>query len=169
MLNKKIEKALNEQINEEMFSSYLYLSMSAYFADMNLNGFANWMRVQSQEEMAHAMKIFDYVCERGGKVTLQAIAQPESKWKNVVEVVEETMKHEMKITGLINKLADLAVTEKDHATGNFLQWFVTEQVEEEANVSDLLNQLKMIKGEGPGLFMLDRELKTRVFVPIPQN
>lgn len=168
MLNKKIETALNEQINEEMFSSYLYLSMSAYFADINLNGFANWMRVQSQEEMAHAMKIFDYVCERGGKVILKAIAQPESKWKNTLEVVDETMKHEMKVTALINKLADLAVTEKDHATGNFLQWFVTEQVEEEANVTDLLNQLKMIKGEGPGLFMLDRELKTRVFVPIAQ-
>ncbi len=164
-----MEKALNEQINAEMYSSYLYLSMSAYFTDMNLNGFANWMRVQAQEELAHAMKFFDFVNERGGRVELKAIDKPQKEWKSVLEVVQETMKHEQHITALINNLVNIAIAEKDHASNSFLQWFVNEQVEEESNVNDLLAQLKMIEGKGPGLFMMDRELKTRVFVPIAQN
>lgn len=168
-MNKKMEKALNEQINAEMYSSYLYLSMSAYFTDMNLNGFANWMRVQAQEELAHAMKFFDYVNERGGRVELKAIDKPAKEWKSVTDAVQETLKHEKHVTALINNLVNIAIEEKDHASNNFLQWFVNEQVEEEANVNDLLAQLKMTEGKGPGLFMIDRELKTRVFVPISAN
>lgn len=165
MITKKVEKALNEQINAELYSSYIYLSMSAYFENQNMKGFANWMRIQAQEELTHAMKFFDFVSERGGKVELKAIDKPESTWKGVLQVIEETYKHELFITSCINNLVNVAIAEKDHATNNFLQWFVSEQVEEEANVSEILEQLKMIDGKGPGLFMLDRELKTRVFVP----
>lgn len=164
-MNKKMEKALNEQINAEMYSSYLYLSMSAYFSDANMNGFANWMRVQAQEEMAHAMIFFDYVNERGGRVELKAIEKPKKDWKNAIEVFEETLKHEQLVTSLIHNLVDLAITEKDHATNNKLQWFVKEQVEEEANATALLGEVKMTEGKGPGMFMIDRELKTRVFTP----
>ncbi|PKP05156.1 MAG: ferritin [Bacteroidetes bacterium HGW-Bacteroidetes-6] len=167
-MNKRMEDALNGQINAEMYSSYLYLSMSAYFADKNLNGFANWMRVQAQEELAHAMKFFDFVNERGGRVELKAIEQPQKEWDSVVDAIEETYKHEQLVTSLINNLVNVAIEEKDHATNNFLQWFVSEQVEEEARASELLGELKMIDGKGPAMFMIDRELKTRVFVPITQ-
>ncbi len=164
MLNKKMEKALNEQINAEMFSSYLYLSMAAYFERINLPGFANWLRVQVQEENAHAMIFFNYVNERGGKVELQAIAKPANDWKDPIKVFEEVLKHEQKVTSLINNLVNIAVQEKDHATNNKLQWFVSEQVEEEANATAILEQLKIVEGKGQGLLLLDRELKTRVFV-----
>lgn len=167
MINKKVEKALNDQVNAELYSSYIYLSMSAYFQGQGLAGFANWMRVQAQEELAHAMKFFDYINERGGKVELKAIDKPASSWKTTLAVVQETYKHEQYITSRINDLVNLAIAEKDHATNNMLQWFVTEQVEEEANVIAILDQLKMIDGKGPGIFMLDRELKTRTFVPPP--
>ena len=164
MLSKKMEKAFNDQINAEMFSSYLYLSMSAWFTNENIPGFAHWMSIQVQEENAHAMMMFNFVNERGGKITLQAIAQPETTWKNVINVFEATLAHEQKVTGLINNLLNLAIQEKDHASANFLQWFVSEQVEEEANATEILQQLKIVKGEGHGLLLLDRELKTRVFV-----
>jgi ferritin len=164
MLSKKMEKAFNDQINAEMFSSYLYLSMSAWFTNENIPGFAHWMSIQVQEENAHAMMMFNFVNERGGKITLQAIAQPETKWKNVINVFEATLAHEQKVTALINNLLNLAIQEKDHASANFLQWFVSEQVEEEANATEILQQLKIVKGEGHGLLLLDRELKTRVFV-----
>ncbi len=167
-MNKRMEDALNEQVNAEMFSSYLYLSMSAYFADMNLNGFANWMRVQAQEELAHAMKFFDYINERSVRIELKAIEQPRKEWGSVIEAMEETYKHEQLITSLINNLVNVAIEEKDHATNNFLQWFVSEQVEEEAHANELLSELKMIDGKGPALFMIDRELKNRVFVPLDQ-
>jgi len=165
MLNKKIEKELNNQINAEFFSAYLYLSMSAYLASQNLNGFANWMLVQFQEEQFHAMKFYNYVIERGGKVTLKPIEGPKIEWKNIIEVFEATLEHEQKITKLINNLINLSILEKDHATASMLQWFVTEQVEEEANVDDILQQLKMLDGKGAGLFMLDREMKQRIFSP----
>jgi ferritin len=168
VMNKRMEDALNEQVNAEMFSSYLYLSMSAYFADMNLNGFANWMRVQAQEELAHAMKFFDYINERSVRIELKAIEQPRKEWGSVIEAMEETYKHEQLITSLINNLVNVAIEEKDHATNNFLQWFVSEQVEEEAHANELLSELKMIDGKGPALFMIDRELKNRVFVPLDQ-
>ncbi len=163
MISKKIEKALNDQINAEFFSAYLYLSMSAFLTDISLTGFANWMRAQYEEEKFHAMKMYDYVLERGGKVKLKSIDAPKHKWKNIVDVFEDVLKHEQHITSLINDLMSLSIEEKDHATVNFLQWYVDEQVEEEATVSDILAQLRLIDGKGSGLFMLDREASQRTF------
>ena len=134
-MKKKILKSLNEQINAEMFSSYLYLSMEAYFQSISLKGFAAWMRVQAQEEMMHGMKFYDFVNERGGKVTLEAIAKPETTWATPLAAFEAVLKHEEHVTSLINNLVDLAISEKDHASNNFLQWFVAEQVEEEASAN----------------------------------
>ncbi len=169
MISKKIEKAINEQINAEMYSAYLYLSMAAYFEDINLSGFANWMQVQAQEEMSHAMKFYRYINERGGRVTLKKIDAPPQEWKNAVEVMEQVYDHEQKVTSLINDLVNLANEQKDHATSNMLQWFVAEQVEEEANADELLQQLKLIGGKGQGILMLDRELKQRTFVDETQS
>ena len=163
-MNAKVEKKINEQINAELYSAYLYLSMSAYCESLNLSGFANWMYVQFQEENSHAMKFYRYLNERGGRVELSAIEKPPASWGNVIEVFREVYAHEVKVTGLINELVDLAIQEKDHATVNMLQWYVDEQVEEEANASDLVAQLEMIEGKGSALLMLDRELKQRVFV-----
>ncbi len=166
MLKEKVLKALNEQINAEQYSALLYLSMSAWFEDKGFPGFANWMYVQYQEELTHANKIFKYVVERSGKVELKAIEQMPVKFESVLQVVEKTLAHEQHVTELINNLVDVAVEARDHATQSFLQWFVDEQVEEEANVTEILDSLKLIEGEsrGNGLFMLDRELRQRVFV-----
>ena len=170
MLNKKMEQAFNAQINAEMYSAYLYLSMAAYFENKNLPGFANWMRIQFQEEWAHAMKFFNYVIERGGKVELEQIDKPHNEWKDAVDVMEETLKHEHHVTSLINQLMSLSHEEKDYASISMLQWFVDEQVEEEATASALLENLKLIEGKGPGMFMLDKELAQRVFVdPLQQG
>ena len=144
MLKKKMLKALNDQINAEMFSSYLYLSMEAYFQSISLTGFAAWMRVQVQEELFHSMKFYDFVNERGGKVTLEAIAKPESSWASPLAAFQAILSHEEHVTSLINDLVDLAISEKDHATNNFLQWFVSEQVEEESITSELVQKLKLI-------------------------
>ncbi len=165
MISRKIEDALNQQINAELYSSYLYLSMEAYFASVNLSGFANWMRVQTQEELAHTMKIYDFINERGGKVTLKAIAQPQTEWKSPLAIFEAVYAHEQKVTGLINELVNLAIEEKDHATNSFLQWFVDEQVEEENNTGSVLGQLKLAKDSPQALFMLDKEMAARVFTP----
>lgn len=164
MLKKSIEKALNEQINAEIHSAYLYLSMSAYFQAQGLTGYANWMRVQFQEEMAHGTHIFDYVCERGGRVQLSPIAAVEVEFNGITDVFEKALAHEQKVTALINNLVDIAQQESDHATRSFLQWYVDEQVEEEANAEQILNNLKLINGEGQGLLMMDRELQARAFV-----
>lgn len=164
MLTAKMETALNDQVKWELYSSYLYLSMSAYFADTGLPGFSNWMRIQAQEELSHAMKFYDYVLERGGRVELKAIDAPENQWKNTQDVIEETLKHEQFVTKRINELVDTAIEERDHATNIFLQWFVTEQVEEEDSVNEVLAKLKLVGNEG-GLFMLDKELGARVFTP----
>ena len=165
MISRKMEEALNEQLNAELYSAYLYLSMEAYFESINLPGFANWMRAQTQEELMHAMKIYDFVNERGSRVILQSIAQPPTEWESPLAVFEATYKHEQKVTGLINNLVNLAVEEKDHATNSFLQWFVKEQVEEEDNVSTVLGQLKLIKDSPQALYMMDKELGQRVFTP----
>ena len=165
MLTKKVHDALNNQINEEFYSSYLYLSMAAHFESINLKGFANWMRVQVQEENFHAMRFFDYVLSRQGKVTLNAIEAPATTWKSPLAIFEAAYAHEQKISSLINKLASIAQQENDFATGVLLQWFVSEQVEEESNVDSVVQQLKLIDKDSSGLFMLDRELATRVFVP----
>ena len=164
MLSEKMQKALNDQINAEIWSAYLYLSMSAYFESENLPGFANWMKIQWQEELSHSIKFFDYVNERGGRVTLQPIAAVDTEWKNPLEVFEATLKHEQHVSSLINELVNTAMEERDHATNNILQWFIAEQVEEEASVDGLVQQLKLIDGFGHGILMLDRELGQRVFV-----
>ena len=165
MISKKMEQALNDQVNAELYSAYLYLSMESYFKSLNLNGFANWMRVQTQEEISHAMKIYNFINERGGRVILKAIEGPQTKWDSHFAVFEAVYAHEQKVTGLINNLVDLAVEEKDHATNSFLQWFVNEQVEEESSADEIVQQLKMMKDAPGGLFMLDRELGQRVFAP----
>ena len=169
MLNKRIEEELKKQLNAELYSAYLYLSMSAYVTSINLQGFSNWLKVQFVEEQAHAMKFYDYIIGRNGRVSLSRIDAPKTKWDGILDVFQHVLSHEKKVTSLINNLVDIAIEEKDHATVNILQWFVNEQVEEEASVSDLFDQLKLIEGKGAGLFMLDREVKQRVFVPINEN
>ena len=165
MISKKMEEALNGQVNAELYSAYLYLSMESYFKSLNLNGFAVWMRVQTQEEVAHAMKIYDFINERGGRVTLKAIEGPPTEWDSPLAVFEAVYVHEQKVTGLINDLVDLAIKEKDHATNTFLQWFVNEQVEEESSADEVVQQLKMMENAPGGMFMLDRELGQRIFTP----
>jgi ferritin len=168
MLSKKLEKAFNDQVNAEMYSSYLYLSMAAFFQNQNLPGFAGWMKAQAQEELFHSMKFYDYIMERGGQVVLAPIAGPPTEWESPRAVMEATLEHEQKVTGLINNLVNLAMEEKDHASTIFLQWFVSEQVEEEDSVSDVLNKIKLMGDSGNGLFMLDRDMGQRVFTP-PQT
>lgn len=165
MLSEKILDALNKQINAEFYSAYLYLAMSAYFEARNLKGFANWMRVQAQEETTHAMRIYDYVVERGGRVRLMAIEQPPVEWGSPLEAFEAAYNHEVKITGMINELVNLAMEEKDYATYNMLQWFVAEQVEEEASTDEIVQKLKMLGEDSRGILMIDRELAQRVFTP----
>ena len=165
MLSKKMQDALNKQVNAELYSAYFYLSMSAYYESVNLPGFANWMRVQYQEETFHAMKIYDYINARGGRAILTAIEKPPTDWKSPIAPFEDTYKHEQKVTGLINDLVNLAIEERDHATNSMLQWFVTEQVEEEKNASGILEQIKLLKDAPNGMFMIDRELGQRVFTP----
>ena len=161
MISKTMEDALNKQVNREYYSAYLYLGMSAYFESVNMKGFAKWMRVQSNEEQAHAMKFFDYIIARGGKVTLGDIEAAKNKWTSAGKVFEEVYAHEQKVTGMIHNLVELAGKEKDHATFEMLQWFVKEQVEEEANASDILAQIKLV-GDVPGhLFYLDHHLGKR--------
>lgn len=164
MLKEKMLEALNEQINAEQYSALLYLSMSAYFNEKGLPGFANWMYIQYQEELTHANKFFNYVVERSGKVELKAIDQMPTSWEGVIDVFEKTLEHEQHVTALVNELVDTAIQEKDHATQSFLRWFVDEQVEEEANVTEILDTLKLINGQGNGIFMLDREMRNRTFV-----
>ena len=161
MIAEKIQDALNSQINEELYSSYLYLSMVAYFESINLPGFASWMRVQTGEEKIHAMKMYDFIIERGGRVALEAIAKPATEWKSPLAAFDAAYKHEQKITGLINDLVELAAKEKDHATGIFLQWFVTEQVEEEKNASEIVAKLQLLKDSAGSMYMLDKELSKR--------
>jgi ferritin len=163
MISEKVQKALNDQLNAELYSSYLYLSMNAYFKTANLNGFANWMYAQAQEELMHAMKFYDFINQRGGSVVLDKIDTPPAQWDSPKAVFEDTLKHEQKVTGLINALVETALSENDHATNIFLQWFVTEQVEEEDSVGDVLEQLKLLGDAKGGLFMMDRELGKRTF------
>jgi ferritin len=164
MLKEKMLNAINEQINAEQYSAFLYLSMSTWFHDKGLPGFANWMYIQYQEELTHANKMFNYVVERGEKPVLKSIDQMPVEWDGIIEVYEATLKHEQHVTELIDGLVDVAIEVKDHATQSFLQWFVDEQVEEEANVTEILDNLKLIDGQGNGIFMLDREMRGRTFV-----
>ena len=168
MINDKMQTALNKQINAELYSAYLYISMSAQFQAMNLKGFANWMRVQSLEEFTHADKFYNFLIDRGGRAILNSIEGPPTKWASPLAIFQDAYKHEQKVAGLINALVNLAIKEKDHAAHSFLQWFVNEQVEEEANADSIAQQLKLIGKNGQGLLMLDRELAQRVFVPPTQ-
>jgi len=165
MLNDKMVEALNKQLNKEMYSAYLYMSMSAYSTYIGLKGFANWFMVQYQEEMVHAMKIYDYINDQCGQVKLMAIEQPLTEFESPLDMFEKTLEHEKFITRSINELVDLAIAEKDHATNIFLQWFVTEQIEEEGNDNEIISKLKLVGEDGNGLLMLDKELAARVFTP----
>ena len=164
-IKEKVQDAINRQINREIYSAYLYLAMQSYLESVNLKGFANWMKVQVEEELSHAMKLYDYLFQRGGRVVLQPIEAPPSEWASPLDVFEKTYEHEQAVTSLINNLVELADSEKDHATHNMLQWFVSEQVEEEDNASNLIEKIKLMKDAPGGLFMLDKELAARVFIP----
>ena len=161
MIGKAMQDAMNEQINKELFSSYLYLSMAAYFEDKNLPGFANWMRVQADEEREHAMKFYDFILERGGRVQLKAIDAPKTEWTSNLEVVEEVAAHEAKVTASIYALYELALKEKDYPAQVMLQWFITEQVEEEKNAAEIVASLKMIEAHETAVLQLDHRLSKR--------
>ena len=161
MISKKMQVALNKQLNEELYSSYLYLSMAAYFEEENLGGMSQWMKLQSDEEHVHAMKFYDFLIRIGARVKLDAIKKPQESWKSPMEAFENAYEHEKFITDCINKLTDLAVVEKDHATSTFLHWFVDEQIEEESVANDIVQSFKMIGESKSALFMLDRELGRR--------
>ncbi len=161
MLSKKLAAAINEQINAELWSGYLYLSMSTYFEDKGLSGMAHWMRHQAEEEQEHAMKFYKYMVERGERVLLKAIDAVETEFTGIVPVFEETLKHEQLVTSLINNLYSIAVDDKDYASQSFLNWYVDEQVEEEANAQEILDTLAIIGDKGNGLYMLDRQLGSR--------
>lgn len=168
MIKKKMENALNRQLNRELYSAYLYLSMSAYFDSLNLKGFAQWMKVQVQEEMTHVMKFYDYIIRRSGKVILSFIEDPPFSWSSPLGAFEHAYKHEQGVTGLINDLVEVSHSEHDHATDNFLLWFISEQVEEEDNASTVVGKIKLMGDAPGGLFLLDQELGKRVFVPPTQ-
>ncbi|MCD4676347.1 MAG: ferritin [Desulfobacula sp.] len=165
MISQKLQDAINYQINRELFSEYYYLSMASYFNSAGLSGFENFFLVQVQEERFHAMKMYNFVNERGGRVYLQAIEAPKTQFESALEVFKLAYEHEKLVSKLINDLMDLAIKENDHAAKNHLNWFVEEQVEEEASMDTILNKLKLIGGEGHGLLMLDNELAQRVFIP----
>ncbi len=161
MLSKTMNTALNEQIKWELYSGYLYLAMSAHLNHIGLGGFSTWMRFQAHEELLHAMKFHDFVNNRGGRVELLAVDAPPSEWKSPLEVFEQALEHERQVSRRINNLVDTAIAERDHATNIFLQWFVTEQVEEEESVGDIVNKLKLVGDGGEGMFMLDKEMAQR--------
>ncbi|MBI5300132.1 MAG: ferritin [Deltaproteobacteria bacterium] len=161
MLKKTMQEALNAHIQEEFYSSYLYLSMSAYCHSINLKGFAHWMQVQSGEENKHAMKMFDFLIQREGKVALKEIQKPPHDFKSILDVMQKALEHEKKITALINKLYELSLKEKDYPTQTMLQWFITEQVEEEAQVSEILQKVELVHEKGSAILYLDKEMKKR--------
>lgn len=165
MLSPKMQDALNAQINAEYYSSYLYLSMAAYCEEVNFKGAAHWFRLQSQEEMVHVMKFFEYVIDRKGRVQLMPIEGPPVRWDSLLAVFEASGKHEAHVTGLINTLASLAISENDHATHALLEWFLTEQVEEEATVDQIVQQFKLADSAPAAMFMIDRELGQRIATP----
>ncbi len=168
MLNKKVEEAINSQINAEIYSSYMYYSMAAYFESLSLKGCSHWMRVQALEELTHVQKFASFVGDRGGRVQMRAIEGPPTEWDSPLAAFQAVYEHEVKVTGLINKLMDLALAESDHASVSFLQWFVNEQVEEEASADEVVQKLKLVDKTEGGLFLLDQELDKRTFV-LPPN
>ncbi len=161
MLSSEIESALNEQVNKELYSAYLYLAMAAWFEARNLSGFSHWMRLQFEEEQEHALRLFNYVGDRGGTMKLEAIAAPPADWDSSLTVFEFTLKHEQEVSMSINRLVDLCIKHSDHASNAYLQWFVNEQVEEEASVDAIVQQLRLVGDSGHAIFMIDRELGGR--------
>ncbi len=161
MISNELQKALNDQINKEFYSSYLYLSMAAYFEWKNLPGFAAWLHVQANEENTHAMKFFKYLIDRGGKVALKPVAGPETDWKSNLDVFKHVQQHETEVTASINALYELALKEKDYAAQVLLQWFINEQVEEERNAAEVVQQLELIDARGTAVLMLDHQLGKR--------
>ena len=166
MISEKMQDALNEQVNKEFYSAYMYLAMSAYCNNIGLPGFSHWMRMQYEEENLHVTKMYDYILDQGGAVHLKTIDEPEQEYGAPVDIFQQTLEHEQYVTGLIHKLMDLAVEERDYATQTFLQWYVTEQVEEESNVNDILAPLRMVGDDKGGLMMIDQQLMQRL-VPTP--
>ncbi len=160
-----MQNAMNDQVTAEFYSAHLYLSMSAYLESIDVPGFANWMRIQYQEEVTHAEKLLAYVIERDGRAIIKSFDSLPTEWNSALAAFEDAYAHEQKVTGLINNLMDIAISEKDHASQVFLQWFVNEQVEEEASVKAIIQQLKLLGDSKSGLFQVDRELGQRVFVP----
>ena len=165
MISKKMAKAVNDQLNFEIYSSYIYAAMASWFKSQNLNGFANWMSIQVREEMDHAGRFYEFLHDCGADVVFASIPKPQSTWKNPIDAFSHTLKHEGMVTSRINKLIDLALSEKDHATNARLQWFISEQVEEEATVLGILQQVKMVKNSPDAIMLLDRELAQRVYTP----
>lgn len=165
MLDKEMEEAINKQLNAEIYSGYIYLSMAAYFESIDLPGFANSSRVHAQEELAHGMKFYDYLVSRGARVTLTEIEGPPTEWEGALAVFEHVLRHEQLVTGLINKLVDLAISLSDHATNNFLQWYVAEQVEEEETANTELQKVKLAGDDPSSLLMLDQEFAQKVYTP----
>ena len=165
MISQKLQDALNGQINKEMYSEYYYLSMASYFNSIGLNGFENFFLIQVEEERFHSMKMYNFLNEKGGRVILKAINEPATEFKSTLEVFQLAYDHEKFVSKCINELMDVAIEVKDHAAKSFLNWFVDEQVEEEATMDSILNKLKLINGDGMGLLMLDKELSVRTFTP----
>lgn len=165
MISDKMQAAINDQINKELYSEYLYLSMAAWFAAKGLKGFENWMRCQVKEERAHALMMYSYLNEAGGEAKMLPIEGPPTEFASALEIFEKALEHEQFVTSRINAIMNLAVEEKDHASMAFFQWFVTEQVEEEASAKEMADQLRLIGADGRGILMLDREAGTRVFTP----
>jgi ferritin len=161
MIGKAVQDAINEQINKELYSSYLYLSMAAYFEDKNLPGFAKWMHVQEGEEREHAMKLYDFLVDRGGRIALKAIAAPEADWKSALDLFKQVAAHEAAVTASIHSLYELALKEKDYPAQAMLQWFITEQVEEEKNAAEIVSQLELVEARGTAVLMLDHQLGKR--------
>ena len=164
-LSAKLQKAISEQINAEFYSSYLYLAMAVHLTEKNMPGCAHWMRMQAQEEVAHAMKFYSYINDRRGRILMKEIKCPPAEWESALDAFQDAFAHEQEVTRRINALVDLALEEKDHNTNSFLKWFVDEQVEEEASVDEVVQKLKLIGGDGGGLFMVDQELGQRTFTP----
>ena len=165
MISEDMHKALRQQLNDEFYSAYLYLAMSAYCAHIDFNGAANWLKQQYEEEQMHATKIYNYLIDQGAHVVLDEIPKPPAEYGTILQVFQSSLQHEQVMTGKLNNLSDQALKEKDHATYNLLQWFVNEQVEEEATVGEILSKLKLVKNDGYGLLMIDNELGAR---PAPQ-
>jgi len=164
MLTARIERELNKQLNREFFSAYLYMSMAAYFQSVDLLGFSNWMQIQAKEELFHAEKFYTFIHERNGKVVLEELGKPQTEWESPLAAFENSLAHEVFITSSLNELVNASLEEKDHATNIFLQWFITEQIEEESNATEIIRKLKLMKDAPGGMYMLDKELAARTLV-----